>query len=88
MKKLLIPTTLLAAALTLAGCTDGLMGKLSAYNGSATIECYSAEKLIYTGKSTGKIASEANSDGYFFIDRSNGKLTEVSGNCVIIYASY
>lgn len=64
------------------------MGKLKAYGGSANIKCYSGEKLIYEGESTGKVQSEANSDGYNFVDKKNGKLKEVSGNCVIEYQSY
>jgi hypothetical protein len=39
--------------------------------------------MIYEGRSTGKIKSEAQSDGYYFIEKGSGKLMEVSGNCVI-----
>ncbi|AUR92277.1 membrane lipoprotein [Vibrio phage 1.170.O._10N.261.52.C3] len=70
------------------GCTDATMGKLSAFGGSADIKCYSAEKLIYSGSSTGKVTSESNSDGYYFVDKEDGKLKEVSGNCVIEYKKY
>lgn len=64
------------------------MGKLSAYGGSANVRCYSAEKLIYEGDSTGKVTSSSSSDGYYFVDRKDNKLKEVSGNCVITYNSY
>ena len=70
------------------GCTDGAMGKLSAYGGSANVKCYSAEKLIYDGNSTGKVSSSTQSDGYYFVDKDDGKLKEVSGNCVITYNNY
>ena len=84
MKKI----TLICAVLALTGCTDGLVAKVSAYGGSASIACYSADLLIYQGQSTGKVQSEANSDGYYFVDRKDGKLKEVSGNCVIQYDEY
>ncbi len=66
-----------------ASCTDGRMAKLRSYGSSRTIECYSGSKLIYSGASTGKISSEAQSDGYFFQEKGSGKLMEVSGNCII-----
>ena len=70
------------------GCTDRNIAKMQAYGGSAKIECYSGTKLIYKGQSTGKISSEEHSDGYSFVDKKTGKLTEVSGNCVITYIEY
>ena len=52
---------------------------------SAEISCYSGGKLIYSGKSDGKVFSEENSDGYTFIAAEDRKLKEVSGDCVIQY---
>ena len=75
-------------SLVVSGCTDGLMGKISSYGGSANVKCYSAEKLIYDGNSTGKVSSSSQSDGYYFVDKKDGKLKEVSGNCVITYTNY
>ena len=72
------------AGLTI-GCTDAFMGKVASLGSSATIECYSGGKLIYSGTSTGKVSSEQNSDGYFFRDEDTGNVMEVSGNCVITY---
>lgn len=79
---------LILSAVLLTGCTDGYTGKLKAFGGSALVRCYSAEFLIYEGHSTGKITSSSQSDGYYFIDKADGKLKEVSGNCVITYESY
>lgn len=64
-------------------CTDGLRSKIGSFGDSRSIDCYSGVKLIYSGRSTGKIQSEANSDGYYFKEERSGKLIEVSGNCVI-----
>ncbi len=54
-------------------------------NRSAQISCYSGGQLIYSGKSKGKVFSESNSDGYTFIAANDGKLKEVSGDCIIKY---
>lgn len=88
MKKLAIFATLGLAIAMSAGCTDAGMAKLQALGGSADIKCYSGTMLIYEGSSTGKVQSEANSDGYYFVDEADGKMKEVSGNCVIEYQRY
>ena len=54
-------------------------------NRSAQISCYSGGQLIYSGKTEGKVFSESNSDGYTFIAADDGKLKEVSGDCIIKY---
>lgn len=77
----LLPILLLV--LMVASCTDGQRGKLMSYGSSRSIECYSGSKMIYKGKSTGKIQSEQNSDGYYFTEEGTNKLMEVSGNCII-----
>jgi hypothetical protein len=69
--------------LIMTGCSDGSISKLTSYGESRSIKCYSAEKLIYSGVSTGKIQSETSSDGYYFREKESGRLMEVSGNCVI-----
>ena len=66
-------------------CTDATCSKTLAFGSSATVECYSGGKLIYKGKSTGKVKSEETSDGYYFQDAKDQSLKEVSGNCVITY---
>jgi hypothetical protein len=52
---------------------------------NAKIECWSGDKLIYSGLSTGKVSPDHHSDGYHFVDKLTGKFMEVSGNCVITY---
>lgn len=73
------------SVVALAGCTDAGLGKITSLGDPALIRCYSGTALIYEGRSTGKVRSEANSDGYYFVDSADGKLKEVSGNCVITY---
>ena len=67
----------------ITSCTDAKRAKLLALGSSRSIECYSGDTLIYKGMSSGKIASEQASDGYYFKDNATGKLMEVSGNCVL-----
>ena len=82
-----------AAAISLllmtTGCSSWRTGlsRTSAdwVNRSAQISCYSGGQLIYSGKTNGKVFSESNSDGYTFIAADDGKLKEVSGDCIIKY---
>lgn len=80
MKKLAI---VVIGAVAMAGCTDARMAKLTNFGKGASIKCYSGASVIYDGNSTGKVASEAKSDGYAFKDAKTGALMEVSGNCII-----
>lgn len=90
---------ILAAAL-LSGCTDALVTKLTTIGSSAEVKCYSGEKLIFWGISTGKVSNEENSDGYFAkwkirrldgqwnnVEVGNTLAASVSGNCVLIYGN-
>ena len=70
---------------SLWGCTDAQMAKFGGLGNEAKVKCWSGGHVIYEGTSTGKVQSEANSDGYFFKDKASGKLMEVSGDCVITY---
>ena len=81
MKKLL----LVVLALFVSACTDGQLGKVAALGQPGHVTCYSGEKVIFDGNSTGKITNSHESDGYFFLDALTNKLVEVSGNCVITY---
>ena len=77
---------LLTALLILSGCTDGLIGKIKSYGNEADIICYSGGKIIYKGESTGKILSEQNSDGYYFVDKKSGTMMEITADCVFKYS--
>jgi len=86
MTKFLMPLLLsLSLLLALAGCTDAGWGKITSLGNKAHVTCYSGGKMIYEGASTGKVKSEASSDGYYFKDAKTGKIMEVSGNCIILY---
>lgn len=83
--KMLTVGCMMLMCVSMIGCTDARWGKVTALGDSAHIECYSGEKLIYSGDSTGKVSNSDQSDGYFFKDKDTRKFMEVSGNCVITY---
>ena len=85
MKK--FSTLLLLGALALTSCTDAARSKIGALGDPANIKCYSADVVIYDGRSTGKVSNPDGSDGYQFKDAKTGWLTEVSGNCVVTYGT-
>lgn len=82
MKKIILCAAIVA---TLSGCTDATIGKINSYGRAAHITCYSGGVKIFEGHSTGKVKSEASSDGYFFNNRDTNSNVEVSGDCVIDY---
>ena len=71
------------AAVLMAGCTDAKRAQFSSIGSPGDIECYSGTLLIFKGRSTGKIATEGGSDGWFFEDAATHKLIRISGVCVI-----
>lgn len=74
-----------AFAFILSGCTYASFSRATRFGTAGKVDCYSGDRLIYSGKSTGAIDNSKNSDGYYFRDSSTQSLVEVSGNCVIVY---
>lgn len=68
---------------TLAGCTDAEYSQYASYGEAANIECYSGGQAYYRGRSTGKIHTEAHSDGWYFQEQGSNHLVRVSGSCMI-----
>ena len=83
MKKLLL---LGAILLLFLSCTDAGRAKFGGYGDDFKVEILSSNtgEVIRTYYSSGKVNSESNSDGYFFMDSETGKLTEIAGGIVII----
>lgn len=79
MKKL-VPFLLLAA---LAGCKDATVAQFEALGSRHKITCYSGDRVIYDGESTGNVSNEGNSDGWYWEDSATGKLVEATGPCII-----
>lgn len=82
MKKVSMLVSVFALVL-LSSCTDADKGKMFNYGNEFTVEMYSGGKLVRSLVSSGKVKSESGSDGYYFSDKSTGKLVEVAGDIVI-----
>lgn len=81
MKKLL----LVFVSLISLSCTDADLGKLKSLGSNARVRCWSGGQLILDEISSGKILSEKNSNGYYFISEKSGEMIEVDADCIFIY---
>jgi hypothetical protein len=82
MKKLMFLGCLFFG-LTLSACSDATKAQIGAIGNPAEITCFSGGDTIYHGFSTGKIATEAQSDGWYFNERGSNRLIRVSGDCLV-----
>ena len=69
--------------LSICSCTDAGRAKLTGYGGEYKVEMYSGGQMVRTWIASGKVQSENGSDGYYFNDKTSGKLIEVAGDVVI-----
>ncbi len=79
-----------------SACTDARYGKFAVLNSSAIVTCYSGGKIYFHARSTGAVANEDGSDGFFakWVDLDDdGKETDgkeyyasISGDCKIVYS--
>lgn len=70
-------------AILLSSCTDAERAKRGGYGDEFKVEMYSGGQKIREWISSGKVMSEAQSDGYYFKDKQTGRLIEVAGDVVI-----
>jgi len=67
-----------------SGCSfNARMSNLTAAGHDHQVELWSGGTNVQTWTSSGKVATETNSDGYFFTDKTTGKLVRVTGDLVI-----
>jgi hypothetical protein len=84
MIKLRTVLAVLFMALFIGGCTDARTAKWGGLGDQHKIELLNCDGTIAREWiSTGKVVSEANSDGYYFMDQATGRLVEVNGSLVI-----
>jgi hypothetical protein len=69
--------------LLVLACTDAEIAKVTALGSAGHITCYSGGTIIYEGESSGRIATETQSDGWFFNEKKTNRLVRISGDCVI-----
>jgi hypothetical protein len=81
MRKIIFTTAILGI-ISLTSCTDAEKAKMGGYGKTYTVQVLGPDTVI-TFQSTGKVISENESDGYYFTNAANNKLTEVSGTVII-----
>jgi len=65
-------------------CTDATKAKFGGLSNEFKVEMINCDGTVAREWiSTGKVQSEADSDGYYFMDKATGKLIEVTGRMVI-----
>ena len=65
-------------------CSDAAKAKFSGYGSEFKVEMISCDgNIIRTWISTGKVSSEQDSDGYYFMEKGTDKLIEVTGDLII-----
>lgn len=81
MKKVIL---LIAAAFMLGGCSKADVGQFTAIGSKFKVTLYGASQTpIREWISEGKVATETQSDGWYFTDEKTHKLIRVSGNVVV-----
>lgn len=80
-------TIAVIALLGLAGCTEAERARRSATRSDrpADVTCRSFGQPFYAGRSTGKVTYDEGGR-VTFVDRANGRLTTIEGECMIVYA--
>jgi hypothetical protein len=80
MKKI----ALLITAVVAFGCTDAEQSKMGGLGDKFSVELVNCDGTItHKWISSGKVLSEAKSDGYYFMEDKTGKLVEVTGTLII-----
>jgi hypothetical protein len=74
---------IVAVALLTAGCTDAEWSGVTSLGNKHVIELYSGGKMVRSWTSTGKVLTEAESDGYHFRDSATDEYVRVSGDVVV-----
>jgi hypothetical protein len=74
---------ILIAGIALSACTDAKMKQITAIGSKAHVKCWSGGTVILDTWSTGKVATEEGSDGWYFEDQNTGKLIRTNADCVV-----
>ena len=81
MKKLILSSFILFFAFS---CSDAQRAKREGRGSEFRIEMLNCDGAVARSWiSTGKVRSEQNSDGYYFMDKATGLLVEVTGSIII-----
>lgn len=72
-----------AAILFVAGCTNAARAQYGGLGSNFKVTLYSGGEAVREWHSTGKVLTETDSDGWYFMDKSNNKLVRISGSVAI-----
>lgn len=74
----------IAIVISSTSCTDAKWAKVNGLNDEFTIEMINCDgSVARTWISSGKVHSEKNGDGYYFMEKYTDKLIEITGRVVI-----
>lgn len=84
LKTVLLLIAVVTLGSQISSCTDAKRAKLGGYGDEFKVEMINCDgSVARTWISSGKVSSEASSDGYYFNEKGTGKLIEVTGRMVI-----
>ena len=66
-----------------SGCMRAEMARISAIGSDHKILVYSGGNLVKEFHSVGKVLTEQDSDGWYFLNKETNKLTRVSGTVIV-----
>ena len=69
----------------MADCTDADNARTFNYGKSGRVTCHTGGVVVFDDFSTGRIEKHESSDGFYFISVTSGRLSEVTGDCIIDY---
>lgn len=75
--------SVLCALVAFTGCTNAGMGQYSALGSDFKVTVYSGGVAVKTYTSSGKVLTEGDSDGWYFIDKETRKLVRLSGTVTV-----
>ena len=73
----------LVAAMAATSCTDAGWDNFATLGDPHKVELYSGGVKVREWRSTGKVQTEGQSDGYIFRDAETGDFVRVTGDCVV-----
>ncbi len=74
----------IAIIMSIFSCTDAQRSKIGGLGDEFKVEMINCDgTTARSWISSGKVSSESNSDGYYFKDKTTGKLIEVTGRLII-----
>ncbi len=84
MRKALIAVAMIAAA-SVAACTEAGNARTFNYGQTGRVTCHTGGVVVFDDFSTGRIEKHESSDGFYFVSTTSGRLSEVTGDCIIDY---